>query len=266
MRATVFLGLAAFLAVSIQSSAFAKEPVLIELFTSQGCSSCPPADRLLSKLGREQGDVELIPLSFHVDYWNSIGWKDPFSSSRWSSRQREYAARISNRTYTPQLVVQGTADCVGSNERCIRQAVAEASAHAPRGSVRIDAASVVDGAVEVDAVVALAEGQPGAVASVVIYESGLQTDVRRGENRGRELRNDFVVRRLRDIGTIEQGATNPRQVSARIPIDPSWRENALGVVVFLQDPASKRVYAVSRMNVGTTNPGSSRAPTTRTSS
>ena len=92
---------------------------VVELFTSQGCSSCPPADRLLSKLARDpryQGKV--IPLSFHVDYWNSIGWTDPFSSNRWSERQRVYAGRVfhSNRIYTPQVVVNGRSECVGNSE------------------------------------------------------------------------------------------------------------------------------------------------------
>jgi hypothetical protein len=87
-------------------------PIIIELFTSQGCSSCPPADRLLKRLA---GDPRVIPLSFHVDYWNYIGWTDPFSSKRWSERQQGYARAFrSNRIYTPQLVVSGRTGASGS--------------------------------------------------------------------------------------------------------------------------------------------------------
>src|ERR1700681_1033381 len=103
-------------------------PVVVELFTSQGCSSCPPADRLLSRL---QGDSRtagtVIPLAFHVDYWNRLGWSDPFSSAAWSERQMTYAKALhSNRIYTPQLVVGGRAECVGSEERQVMRRIHEA--------------------------------------------------------------------------------------------------------------------------------------------
>ena len=93
-------------------------PVLLELFTSQGCSSCPPADRLLTRLaGDRKLAGQVIPLSFHVDYWDYIGWQDPFASPRWSERQRQYGRAFhSNRVYTPQLVINGRTECVGSQE------------------------------------------------------------------------------------------------------------------------------------------------------
>jgi len=113
--------------------------VIVELFTSQGCSSCPPADRVLSALGREKSDgVTIIPLAFHVDYWNSIGWADPFSSSRWSARQNAYAAALhSSQVYTPQLLVNGRAQFVGSDEQRIRAEIASQSRLPARGSVLI---------------------------------------------------------------------------------------------------------------------------------
>ncbi|MEM9727330.1 MAG: DUF1223 domain-containing protein [Myxococcota bacterium] len=234
------------------SDAAANDAVLVELFTSQGCSSCPPADRVLSDLGHDRGNVEIIPLSFHVDYWNYIGWKDAFSSSKWSNRQREYAAALpGNRTYTPQLVVQGRLDCVGSNERCIRDAVSRAASLPRAASVEIEDAREVGGSVYVDADVQLEPGQSAVVANVVVYESGLSTDVRRGENRGRELRNDFVVRRLEQVGTIASGDTTRRRVTTKIPVQKDWKEDKLGVVVFLQDPATRKVLSVARAPLGT---------------
>ncbi|MEM7134964.1 MAG: DUF1223 domain-containing protein [Myxococcota bacterium] len=249
----------------------ASDAVLVELFTSQGCSSCPPADQLLSDLGHDRGDTEIIPLSFHVDYWNYIGWKDAFSSPKWSNRQREYAAALpGDRTYTPQLVVQGQFDCVGSNERCIRSAVSKVAARPSGGTVRIHEAREIGGSVLVDADVALQSNQPGAVAVVVLYESGLSTDVRRGENRGRELRNDYVVRRLERVGTVAGGDTSTRRVSTRFPIQRQWNEDKLGVVVFLQEPTTRRVLSVARSELQTPHaelqplPESERVPVSQT--
>jgi hypothetical protein len=105
--------------------------VLIELFTSEGCSSCPPADRLLEKLAAENNDKVYV-LSFHVDYWNYIGWKDPFSQARFSQRQRNYARQFSLESiYTPQMVVNGVAEFVGSDEQKLRAAIAKNSTLLP---------------------------------------------------------------------------------------------------------------------------------------
>src|SRR5678816_1982458 len=104
-------------------------PVVLELFTSQGCSSCPPADRLLSSFIKE-GEVagrQVVALSFHVDYWNDLGWADPFSLPAWTERQRQYAEALGdNRVYTPELVVAGQTGFVGSNGGQIRQAIGKA--------------------------------------------------------------------------------------------------------------------------------------------
>src|SRR5512134_2402114 len=91
-----------------------KPRAVVELFTSQGCSSCPPADRLLAELGE---DPAVLPLAFHVDYWDHLGWRDPFSSPRWSERQGRYARTLGRGLYTPQLVVAGDQDVLGSNQR-----------------------------------------------------------------------------------------------------------------------------------------------------
>ncbi|MEM9929400.1 MAG: DUF1223 domain-containing protein [Bacteroidota bacterium] len=100
---------------------------VLELFTSQGCSSCPPADALLQELdARAQAGDPIIALSYHVDYWNYLGWKDPFSSAYYSARQTDYTERIGARTYTPQLVINGTQEMVGSRRGQVQAAVAKA--------------------------------------------------------------------------------------------------------------------------------------------
>ncbi len=135
------LALAAFLMLrnSASSPAPAAAPpaagsvAVVELFTSQGCSSCPPADRLLSAIAAEPAFAgKVVPLAYHVDYWNYIGWQDPFSSADWSTRQKQYAqAYDTNRIYTPQLVVNGTDEMTGSEERKVRSAIARALAEVP---------------------------------------------------------------------------------------------------------------------------------------
>src|ERR1051325_11483071 len=117
-------------AASPSSAASPARPVLVELFTSQGCSSCPAADRALAEIAAQPAaQRNVIPLAFHVDYWNYIGWTDPFSSADWSARQRRYGAAFGGgRIYTPQLVVAGAADCVGTDDSRLRKLVAAAAA------------------------------------------------------------------------------------------------------------------------------------------
>ncbi len=162
--------------------------VVAELFTSQGCSSCPPADRVLAQLGREP---DVLPLSFHVDYWNYIGWRDPFSSARWSARQREYARALSSRTYTPQLVVDGQVHLVGSRRSSVKQAI---DAARQRGKAAQLKASVERKGTRlvVEVRTNLTQGQ----VLMVVLESGHLTRVASGENAGEALVNQFVVREL----------------------------------------------------------------------
>ena len=144
-----FLALTMLLMMAASPSAFAaaqasQKTVVLELFTSQGCSSCPPADALLHRLSAE--DPTLLPLSFHVHYWDSLGWKDPFSSTQNTDRQNAYAQNFGDsQVYTPELVVDGMSGVVGSQETKVRNAIALAKAEQSAVNVFIGAAGRSDG-------------------------------------------------------------------------------------------------------------------------
>ena len=176
--------------------------VVAELFTSEGCSSCPPADRLLTRLTREAetSGSDLLTLSYHVDYWDRLGWADPFGSPVHSARQRAYAQTFDGRVYTPQLIVGGTDAFVGSRERQARRAVAAAEAQSQ--PVAVELVARADGStVTVDYV---AEAPPeGARIHLLLVQREGRSDVRRGENRGRSLDHVHIVRgvQTREAGT-----------------------------------------------------------------
>ena len=224
----------------------ARVAVLAELFTSEGCSSCPPADAFLRRLIGEQpiDGVEVIALSEHVDYWNRLGWRDPFSSKQFSERQSAYArVRQSDRIYTPQLVIDGNAEVVGSDAAAAHRAIL-AAARAPHARLQLEAAR--DGIdriavrLEVSDIPREAGGALRAMAALV--EDGLAADVTRGENANRRLRHDAVVRDLRAIGDVAaQGAS----LTADFALDAAWAVEHLRVVAFLQDSRTLRVMGAA---------------------
>jgi hypothetical protein len=214
--------------------------VVLELFTSQGCSSCPPADRLLSRIGAETFGGTVIPLSFHVDYWNYLGWRDPFSSAQWSARQKDYARVIGSQVYTPQLVVDGASQLVGSSERHVRSEIARRLEVADAGAVVIDAVSFAGDALHVQLHAKLPQRAPGASLVVVLFENGVTTRVTSGENTDRTLTNDFIARSLTRAADVHPAGTDSR-VSLDIPIDPGWRRDRLGIAAYLQDPETLEI-------------------------
>jgi len=206
-----------------------RQPVLVELFTSEGCSSCPPADALLIELDKRQSvpGVEVVALGHHVDYWNGIGWHDRFSSHDATVRQERYVSQLNLQSpYTPELVVDGHFDVVG-NDRANVQRLVAAAAHSPKpATVSLTAESPE--ALRVDV-----EGAPSPAADVMlaITESDLSTAVGGGENGGRELHHTAVVRILQRLGSTRDGrfyATTP------IAYRPGWNRQHLRAVVFVQ--------------------------------
>jgi hypothetical protein len=179
-------------------------PVLVELFTSEGCSSCPPADRLLTKLDREQpvGGANIVVLSEHVDYWNQLGWKDPFSSAAFSQRQRDYAEMLSGDVYTPEMVVDGAKGFVGSNESDALRAIRDA-AHKPKAAIRIDAHQE-NGKARI--VLHMDEAADGPLYLALAHEAK-QSQVLRGENAGRGLSHVAVVYSIQKLGKLDRTAS-----------------------------------------------------------
>jgi len=218
-------------------------PILVELYTSQGCSSCPPADVLLSLLGKDpQFAGQVIPLAFHVDYWNYIGWRDPFSTRAWTDRQNAYAQSFAERRiYTPQLVVNGEAHTVGSDRDASFQLMDQAAAHGRRARLTLTVAAgagTVTAHLEVDN-----PDGPAVDLQVALAQNDVVTRVARGENEGKTLRNDHIVRRLVNAGRVAAGASAHFDVP--LTVDATWGAGPLHVVAFAQDPSTLRVHGVT---------------------
>ncbi len=220
--------------VSAPAAAPVRVPVVVELFTSEGCSSCPPADRVLRELLDTQ-PVEtalIIGLSEHVDYWDRLGWKDPFSAAQFSRRQSDYAARTGgDDIYTPQMIVDGGAPFVGSDRAAALAAVRQRAAIAKR-PIRLTWAAASPDRLEID-VPAGGDSRASRVM-LAVAENGLSTRVTRGENNGHTLVHDGVVRRLVELGQTNAGGEYHAVVP--VPLDPSWSRSASHVVVFTQRP------------------------------
>ncbi len=206
-------------------------PVVLELFTSEGCSSCPAADELARRLEQEPG---VLVLGFHVDYWDNLGWKDPFSSRAFTERQFAYARALGQSSaYTPELVVDGQAGFVGSSEADARQAI-DRSRRRAKLPVHLEDR---EGQLLVHA--EAPEGRP-LVVTLVLTESGLATDVLRGENRGRRLHHASAVRQL-------STATLPASGTQSFAVDPAWRARHLRAVALLQDPSTRAILGAQAL-------------------
>ncbi len=219
-------------------------PVLVELFTSEGCSSCPPADTLLRDLIATQpvAGALIIALSEHVDYWNRLGWTDPFSDRAFSARQSAYAASAtSGEVYTPQMVVDGHASFVGSDRT---RAIAEITAAAARGKAEVDLRWTETG--DLDVRLAPGSVKPQTPVWVSIAEDGLTVRVAKGENASRTLTHDAVTRRLSQAGRADR--TGGFRTFAPVTLPSGWRADALRVTVFAQD-AGGPVLALGSIRV-----------------
>ena len=267
MRPLGWLVAVALTMASIAPYAAPSTPIVVELFTSEGCSDCPPADTLLEKLAAAQpiAGAEIIALGEHVDYWDRLGWKDRFSSAAVTSRQQGYQTRFGTESiYTPQMVVDGRAEFVGSDANAARKAIEHALTVA-HGVVTLDVtwpSPVRDRKTEGSAiqVKVSANGLPpipkGDRADIVVLvtESGLRTDVKRGENHGRTLSHAPVVRYLATVGHVSDDGSSTGSGEAAIPLGSEWQSEHLAVVAFVQQAKGRAILASASAHVKNARP------------
>ncbi len=248
MKALIVSAMAAAGAMVVATSAVGAGgavPIVVELFTSEGCSSCPPADVLLEKLvaGNATG-AEIIGLSEHVDYWDRLGWKDRFSSAALTDRQRVYQTHFNTDSiYTPQMVVDGRAEFVGSDAGAARRAI-ERSLALPHGVVTITldegASQQVALQVQIHDLPRASRGDHADIV-VAVTEDHLKSDVQRGENRGKTLTHAAVVRYMATIG--QAASDGPTSARAAIPLAAEWQPANVKIVVFVQEQRSRTILA-----------------------
>ena len=234
------------LAISNGHAAGTPTPVVVELFTSEGCSDCPPADAVLEKLiGTSVAGAEVIGLGEHVDYWDRLGWKDRFSSAALTNRQNVYGAHFSlESVYTPQIVVDGRAQLVGSDGTAAVKAIerARTAAHA---AVRVEVAPrdarTIGVVVTVRELPSLGRGDHADVV-VAITEDHLRSNVTRGENHGRTLTHAAVVRSMTAIGQVSTGESTVR---ADVSIGADWTRDELKVVAFVQEQRGRAILGAA---------------------
>jgi hypothetical protein len=254
----VFLGIEAGILASPPESPARSDPrtpVLVELFTSEGCSSCPPADVFLQKLDQQPiAQAEMIVLSEHVDYWNHIGWKDPYSSRFYSDRQGVYAKRLGlDSVYTPQMVVDGTSQFVGSDAALADQAFAKAltkSKIAVRlSSGSLGATNVLQAHLETDVLPASFRLHEAEVY-VAVALNRVESQVSHGENAGRTLAHVAVVRSIVKLGTLRQGQTFTQDI--QLKLDPGTDAHNLRLIAFVQESGQGRVVGAQVETVNAT--------------
>ena len=233
---------------NLSTSQDARTPVLVEFFTSEGCSSCPPADRFLQKLdGQPIQGAEMIVLSEHVDYWNHIGWKDPYSASFYSQRQSAYAKRFGlDSVYTPQMVVDGTSEFVGSNsglaDKAFRKALGIPKIPVHLSSISADASNTLHAHLETGTLdLLLAHAEADVYVAVALNRA--ESQVSAGENSGHRLAHVSVVKSLTKIGALKQGQVLAQDV--QLKLEPGSDSRNLRLIAFVQEPRQGRVLGAA---------------------
>ncbi|HEX3155918.1 MAG TPA: DUF1223 domain-containing protein [Candidatus Angelobacter sp.] len=216
-----------------------RRPVVVELFTSEGCSSCPPADELLGHLRQDLSakNVQVIPLGFHVDYWNSLGWKDRFSSAEFTQRQEQYTHALKvDGPYTPEMVVDGEVEFVGNDAGRAQSTIRQQATQLETAQVKIAPAGADQLTIQVKGPTGPSKGN--ALVMLAITEDNLTTQVGAGENGGRTLHHAAVVRELQEVGMLHNGIM---ESTVPIKLKSDWKRNDLHAVVFVQNGPSGKI-------------------------
>lgn len=231
-----------------------RTPVVVELFTSEGCSTCPPADELLLNLEERQfiDGAEVIAIEEHVDYWNHDGWTDPFSSSEWTLRQQDYAAALKiGGVYTPQMVIDGREQFIGSRINEVSASILK-NAHRQRAAVGIsEIATTGKQAKQFQVTVTdLVDPPQGDACEVwlLITEKGLHSQVNAGENAGKKLRHASIVRWMHRVGAVDgKRSTSLFSGEGAVKLKSAWNVENLRVVAFVQARRSKEILGASSL-------------------
>lgn len=231
--------------------------VVVELFTSEGCSSCPPADALLKKLGEQASvpGVEIIPLEEHVDYWDHLGWKDAFSSSAFTERQNDYAGKFGNSgVYTPQMVVDGQTEFVGSRSREAYEVILKAAA-VPKLTINLaQRPSSESGKAAFDIRIADFSALPASKEAelwIAITERNLYTDVRAGENSGERLQHAPVVRSLQKLDSFR--GSSDYSAHSSLKVESTWQRGNLTFVAFAVERGSRKIIGAAAAPISKPN-------------
>jgi hypothetical protein len=223
-------------------------PVLVELYTSEGCSSCPPADVLLESLLRDQpiARAQIIPIGLHVDYFNDLGWKDAFSSSDFTARQRSYSPIFGDENlYTPQIVIDGHQEIAGNEGDLVRRAI-ESAAVRPHLTVKVAAGILADRIrLTIDVPAAPSHAERIQVIAA-ITEDGLSSVVTRGENSGHTLHHVAVARIVQGIDVLSATSS---MLERQLPLRKGWGSTGLNAVVWLQGAKSRQIYGTTTTSI-----------------
>ena len=222
------------LTLVLSSAACAAEtrPVVVELFTSQGCSSCPPADRLLAELAQRK---DIVALGFHITYWDGAAWRDPFSRQASTDRQLAYDRRLTGgQIYTPQMIVNGRTEFVGNDPGALQRAItAPDDSQADPITLEVSRDNVAH--------ISVTNAPHGSHVFLAITESNLTTSVRAGENKNRELHHAGVVRQLRDLGKTD----NTFSAKVALKFDPTWNRQNIRVIAFAQQGEAGPIHGAA---------------------
>ena len=216
----------------------ASDFAVLELFTSEGCSSCPPADALLARIQKEAGDKPIYVLAYHVDYWNRLGWKDIFSNPQYSKRQYQYSRQLNSQVYTPQLVINGKTTCIGSDEPAVNNAIRNAMSDPADISLNITG-QLQSGKMKLDYEVTGNTGNSQLLIAVV--QKHAVSQVRRGENEGRTLSHAQIVRHL-DTFDLKPGNHGAEQIS----LPDGFNTQEWELIGMIQNPETGVIEAATR--------------------
>ncbi|QKZ11359.1 DUF1223 domain-containing protein [Spirosoma sp. KUDC1026] len=234
----LLIGLTALLSMTASTRPAPQPVVVLELFTSQGCSSCPPADQVLRELTQQDSYAgrKVYGLSFHVDYWNRLGWQDPFSARAFTDRQRAYDRRLKTQTYTPQLIINGRQDVIGGQKGRVLQLIQQQSASS---LVEITGKAAYSSD-KVAVTYALSEAGPYQVNAALIQQEA-QTAVRAGENGGRTLQNVNVVRQFTSV------TPNGTSGSLTLPIPAGLTSQQTALLLYVQRTDNLQIIGAKQL-------------------